>query len=51
MLADIKQGKINLVVVKDLSHFARNAGGAAYYVDMFEEYIVRFIAIDEVTAF
>ncbi|MCL2299124.1 MAG: recombinase family protein, partial [Firmicutes bacterium] len=47
MIFDIKQGKVNLVIVKDLSRFARNAGGAAYYVDMFEEYNVRFIAIDD----
>ena len=47
MILDIKQGKVNLVIVKDLSRFARNAGGAAYYVDMFEEYNVRFIAIDD----
>ena len=47
MITDIKRGEINLVIVKDLSRFARNAGGASLYTDMFEEYNVRFIAIDD----
>lgn len=47
MLADIKQGKINLVIVKDLSRFARDHVGAGYYAGVFEQYNVRFIAIDD----
>ena len=48
MLADIKQGKINLVIVKDLSRFGRNYIDCGRYVEqIFDDYNVRFIAIDD----
>ena len=48
MLEDIKRGKINLVIVKDLSRFGRNYVDAGYYIEqVFDQYNVRFIAIDD----
>jgi len=48
MLSDIKRGKINMVVVKDLSRFGRNYVDCGYYIEkVFDEYNVRFIAIDD----
>ena len=48
MLEDIKCGKVNLVVVKDLSRFGRNYVEAGYYIEhIFDQYNVRFIAIDD----
>jgi DNA invertase Pin-like site-specific DNA recombinase len=47
LVADIKLGKINLVIVKDLSRFGRNYIDSGFYIEqMFDEYNVRFIAID-----
>ena len=37
LLDDIEKGKINLVIVKDLSRFGRNSAQVAYYL---EEYFV-----------
>lgn len=46
MLADIEAGKINMVVVKDLSRFGRNSAQVEYYLDeYFVEKKVRFIAV------
>lgn len=48
MIADIKTGKINCVIVKDLSRFGRNFIEAGRYIDqVFPEYGVRFIAIND----
>lgn len=48
MIADIKAGKINCVIVKDLSRFGRNFVEAGRYIDqVFPEYGVRFIAIND----
>ena len=48
MLEDIKRGKVNMVVVKDLSRFGRNYVDAGYYIEqVFDQYNVRFIAIDD----
>lgn len=47
MIADIKKGKINLVIVKDLSRLGRNSGWTTVYTDeIFPLYNVRFIAIN-----
>ncbi len=46
MINDIKNGKINLVIVKDLSRFGRNNIETNEYIDRyFPEHRVRFIAI------
>ena len=48
MIGDIKAGKINLVVVKDLSRFGRNFVDCSFYTDkLFDDYNVRFIAISD----
>ena len=48
LLDDIKRGKINLVIVKDLSRFGRNYVDSGYYIEqVFDDYNVRFIAIDD----
>ncbi|WP_409968007.1 recombinase family protein [Bengtsoniella intestinalis] len=48
MMADIEAGKINCIIVKDLSRFGRNAIDAGYYL---ERYLpakgVRFIAVND----
>lgn len=48
MIEDIKAGKVNCVIVKDLSRFGRNFVEAGRYIDqIFPEYGVRFIAIND----
>ena len=48
MIRDIKQGIINLVIVKDYSRFGRNYSKAGYYLDeFFPSHNVRFIAIND----
>lgn len=47
MLSDIMNGKVNCVVVKDLSRFCRNAVDGGYYLDnVFMRLQIRFIAIN-----
>ncbi len=46
MLEDIEKGKINMVIVKDLSRFGRNSAQVAYFLEeFFIEKRVRFIAV------
>lgn len=48
MIEDIKNGLINLVIVKDLSRFGRNYVWCGMYIDeFFPKYNVRFIAIND----
>lgn len=47
MLSDIDEGKINLVIVKDLSRFGRNYVEAGMYVQRFTNSNIRFIAADD----
>lgn len=47
MLSDIDKGKINLVIVKDLSRFGRNYVEAGMYVQRFTDSNIRFIAADD----
>lgn len=48
MLEDIRNDKINCIVVKDLSRFARNLVEAGRYIDqLFPVWQVRFIAIND----
>lgn len=48
MIADIEAGKINMVIVKDLSRFARTSVGIDQYLEeYFIEKGVRFIAITD----
>lgn len=47
MLSDIDEGKINLVIVKDLSQFGRNYVEAGMYVQRFTDSNIRFIAADD----
>ncbi len=48
MLSDIEDGKINLVVVKDLSRFGREYAQMGLYIEHdFEESGTRFIAVSE----
>jgi len=48
MLDDIKAGKINCVIVKDLSRFGRNFVEAGRYIDQIFPFLgVRFIAIND----
>lgn len=47
MLSDIDEGKINLVIVKDLSRFGRNYVEAGRYVQRFTDSNIRFIAADD----
>lgn len=47
MLSDIYEGKINLVIVKDLSRFGRNYVEAGMYVQRFTDSNIRFIAADD----
>ena len=47
MLSDINAGKINLVIVKDLSRFGRNYVEVGLQVEHFKEQDVRFIAADD----
>lgn len=44
---DVISGKVNCVIVKDLSRFARNAAGSGNYIDdLFVRHRVRFISIN-----
>lgn len=46
MLADIRQGRINCVIVKDLARSFRNYSDQGYYLDdWFPRYNVRFISL------
>ena len=48
MLAEIDEGKINLVLVKDLSRFGREYAQMGLYIEhYFEENGIRFIAVGE----
>lgn len=47
MLSDIDEGKINLVIVKDLSRFGRNYVEAGMYVQRFTDSNIQFIAADD----
>lgn len=48
MLADAQSGKINTIVVKDLSRFGRNYIQVGQYIDyIFPAYGIRFIAIND----
>lgn len=48
MLADIESGKINCIIVKDLTRFGRNAIDAGYYLEKYLPTLgVRFIAITD----
>lgn len=48
MIADIENGAINLVVVKDLSRFGREYAQMGLYIEhYFEENNIRFIAVGE----
>ena len=47
MLSDIDEGKINLVIVKDLSRFGRHYVEAGMYVQRFTDSNIRFIAADD----
>lgn len=45
---DAKMGKINLILVKDLSRFGRNYIEVGQYVDyIFPSYNIRFIAVSD----
>lgn len=47
MMQDIYEGKVNCVIVKDLSRLGRNYTDAGYYIDnVFVKYNVRFIALN-----
>lgn len=47
MYSDIQSGKINLVIVKDLSRFGRNYVETGMYVREFTDNDIRFIAADD----
>jgi len=48
MLADLEGGKINCVIVKDLSRFGRNAIDTGYYIEKYLPSLnVRFISIND----
>ncbi|MCD7823995.1 MAG: recombinase family protein [Oscillospiraceae bacterium] len=48
MLEDIREGKVNCVLVKDLSRFGRNHIEAGYYLEtIFPEMGVRFISVND----
>ena len=47
MMEDIYSGKVNCVIVKDLSRFGRNYSDAGYYLDsVFLRFKIRFIALN-----
>lgn len=47
MIEDVRRGRVNCVVVKDLSRFGRNYTDAGYYLEnLFVRYKVRFIAVN-----
>ena len=48
MISDIEDGKIGIVLCKDLSRFGRNNALVAYYTELvFPEADVRFIAVND----
>ena len=48
MFKDIVEGKVNTIIVKDLSRFGRNYIEAGKYIEqIFPLYNVRFIAIND----
>ena len=48
MLDDAKNGKINLIICKDMSRFGRNYIQVGQYVDyIFPSYNIRFIALND----
>ena len=47
MLSDIDNGRINLVIVKDLSRFGRNYVETGMYVQQFTDNDIRFVAADD----
>ena len=48
LLDDAKSGKINLIIVKDLSRFGRNYIQVGQYLDyIFPTYNIRFIALND----
>lgn len=48
MLADIENGKVNCVIVKDLSRLGRNAIDTGYYIEQyFVQHKIRFIAVND----
>jgi len=47
MIQDIKDGKVNCVVFKDLSRFGRNSNESSSYREFFLEYGVRYIGIHD----
>jgi DNA invertase Pin-like site-specific DNA recombinase/DnaJ-domain-containing protein 1 len=48
MLDDLKTGKVNCVIVKDLSRFGRDYIDCGYYIDkLFPELGIRFISIND----
>jgi site-specific DNA recombinase len=48
LLRDVDKGKVNCIVVRDLSRFGRNYAKAGYYVEKyFPERRVRFIAVND----
>lgn len=48
LLEDAKTGKINLIIVKDLSRFGRNYIQVGQYIDyIFPTYNIRFIALND----
>lgn len=48
MLTDIENGRINCVVVKDLSRLGRNSIDTGYYIEQyFPQHHVRFIAVND----
>lgn len=48
MLSDIENGKVNCVIVKDLSRLGRNAIDTGYYIEQyFVQHKIRFIAVND----
>jgi len=48
MLADAERGKINCIIVKDLTRFGRNAIDAGYYLEKYLPMLgIRFIAVTD----
>ncbi len=48
MMEDVKSGKINCIVVKDLSRFGRNHIEAGYYLEkIFPQLDVRFLSVND----
>ena len=55
MIEDIKMGRVNCVLIKDISRFARNVAGTGMYIEeFFPEHNIRLISVldyyDSVTA-